>query len=124
MEQVGDILQLSLLLDFYGELLTPKQRDVFTMYHQDDLSLSEISEQTGITRQGVWDNIKRGEKLLLNMEEQLGVVAKTTDTNDKIKRASESLKEIKDYAQRKYLPAEIIKDLTAILADFDSILND
>ena len=58
------------------------------------------------------------------MEEQLGVVAKTTDTNEKIKRASEALKEIKDYAQRKYLPAEIIKDLTAILADFDSILND
>lgn len=119
-----DRVKMALLLDCYGKILTEKQFAAMDFYFQDDLSLSEISEQTGITRQGVWDNIKRGEKLLLNMEEQLGVVAKTTDTNDKIRRAAESLKEIKDYAQRKYLPAEIIKDLTAILADFDSILKD
>ena len=76
MEQVGDILQLSLLLDFYGELLTPKQRDVFTMYHQDDLSLSEIAAEEGVSRQAVQDQLRRTEKLLAGYEERLGLVAR------------------------------------------------
>lgn len=120
----ADRAQMALLLDCYGKILTEKQYAAMDLYFQDDLTLSEISEQTGITRQGVWDNIKRGEKLLLNMEDCLGVVSKTADITDKITRAKASLTEIKDYAQRKYLPAEIIKDLTSILSDFESILND
>lgn len=119
----SDRAYMALLLDCYGKMLTEKQYIAMDLYFQDDLTLSEISEQTGITRQGVWDNIKRGEKLLLNMEENLNAVKKMSDINEKISRASESLKEIKDYAQRKFLPAEIIKDLEAMLEDFDSILN-
>lgn len=119
----SDRARLALLLDCYGKILTEKQYTSMDLYFQEDLTLSEISEQTGITRQGVWDNIKRGEKLLLNMEENLKIVERFSDVNEKIAKASLSLKEIKDYAQRKYLPAEIIKDLESILEDFDSILN-
>ena len=76
MEEVQQILELSLLLDFYGELLTQKQRDVFTMYHQDDLSLSEIAAEEGISRQAVQDQLRRTERLLRGYEERLGLVAR------------------------------------------------
>ena len=119
-----DRAKMALLLDCYGKILTEKQYAAMDLYFQDDLTLSEISEQTGITRQCVWDNIKRVEKMLLNLEKNLNMVGKLSDINDKISFAYSSLTEIKDYAQRKFLPAEIIKDLEKILADFDSILND
>ena len=54
-------LEISYLLDFYGDVLTEKQRDVMEQYYNDDLSLSEIADNFGITRQGVRDAIKRGE---------------------------------------------------------------
>ena len=54
----------SMLLDFYGELLTDKQRECFDLHYNEDLSLSEIAEQLGISRQGVWDNIRRAESVL------------------------------------------------------------
>ena len=52
-------LTRSMLLDFYGELLTDKQRECLDLHYNEDLSLSEIAEQLGISRQGVWDNIRR-----------------------------------------------------------------
>ena len=63
------------LFDFYGEILTEKQRDVFDLYYNADLSLAEISEHARITRQGVRDSIKRGEEVLCQMEEKLGLMA-------------------------------------------------
>ena len=54
-------MNISLLFDFYGEILTEKQQDVIDYYYNDDLSLAEISEHLGITRQGVRDSIKRAE---------------------------------------------------------------
>ncbi len=59
------------LLDIYGGALTDKQRNVMELYYNEDLSLSEIAEHEGITRQGVRDCVKRAEALLLEMEEQL-----------------------------------------------------
>ena len=53
--------EISYLLDFYGDVLTEKQRDVMVQYYNDDYSLAEIAENFGITRQGVRDAIKRGE---------------------------------------------------------------
>ena len=52
-------LEMSLLFDFYGETLTEKQRELFDLYYNEDLSLSEIAEHAGITRQGVRDSIER-----------------------------------------------------------------
>ena len=68
--------EMTLLYDFFGELLTEKQREYFEYYYNDDLSLSEIAEITGISRQGARDNIVRAEKLLLEYEEKTGVVAR------------------------------------------------
>jgi len=65
-------LEISLLLDYYSGMLTEKQREVVQWYHNEDLSLSEIAEHTGITRQGVRDCIKRAEAQLIECEERLG----------------------------------------------------
>lgn len=66
-------LNMSILLDLYGELLTEKQRDVLELYYNDDLSLAEIAQQYEISRQGVHDSIKRGEEALLSFEKVLGL---------------------------------------------------
>lgn len=67
-------IEMTLLFDFFGDLLTEKQRDYFDLYYNDDLSLSEIAEQNGISRQGVRDLIVRAENTLRSFEEKTGVV--------------------------------------------------
>ena len=72
----GKPLEMSLLFDFYGETLTPKQRELFDLYYNEDLSLAEIAEHAGITHQGVRDSIKRAEHALGEMERRLGLVGR------------------------------------------------
>ena len=72
----GKPLEMSLLFVFYGETLTEKQRELFDLYYNEDLSLAEIAEHAGITRQGVRDSIKRAEHALREMEDKLGLVAR------------------------------------------------
>ena len=69
-----DALELTLLLDYYGGMLTDKQRDCFDMRHNQDLSLGEIGEALGVSRQAVCDNLTRTEALLRRMEENIGCV--------------------------------------------------
>ena len=64
-------ISVSLLLDFYGELLTERQRELLELYYGEDLSLSEISDMTGITRQGVRAGIRKAEAVLQRTEEKL-----------------------------------------------------
>ena len=64
----------SMLFDFYGELLTDKQREYFDLHYNEDLSLAEIAEQSGISRQGVWDIIRRAEAAMTEIEEKTGLI--------------------------------------------------
>ncbi len=80
-------VEITILYDFYGDMLTEKQRDFLNFYYNDDLSLSEIAENEGITRQGVRDAIKRAEAQLYDMEARLGFTKRfeEIDCADKIK---------------------------------------
>ena len=69
-----DALQMTLLFDYYGELLTDRQRMCFDLRHNQDLSLAEIAQELNVSRQGVHDNLNRAEALLINMEEKTGCV--------------------------------------------------
>ena len=69
-----DALEMALLFDYYGGMLTEKQRDCFDMRHNQDLSLGEIAEEMGVSRQAVCDNLTRTEALLRRMEENIGCV--------------------------------------------------
>ena len=84
-------LNISLLMDFYGSLLHEKQLDMLEQYYQEDLSLSEIAENSGITRQGVHDSIKRAANELKDYEAKLGLLKRFSDINDKANRIKELL---------------------------------
>lgn len=65
------------LLDYYAAILSPRQREVLELYYYDDLSLAEIAENLGITRQGVRDAVKHGEEALESFENALGLMKKS-----------------------------------------------
>ena len=77
-------LEMGYLLDFYGEVLTPRQREMMSQYYHDDLSLSEIGENFGITRQGARDAIKHGENALLELEAKVGFAARYRRVQQKL----------------------------------------
>ena len=85
-------VEISMLLSFYGSILTDKQKDTLELYYNDDLSLSEIAEILSITRQGVRDCIKRGEGVLYETEKKLGLCKRFFF----VKKDLENIKEIAD----------------------------
>jgi len=64
-------VEICLLLDFYGKMLTDRQREIMMLYYEDNLSLTEIAEELGISKQGVSDSLKRSEKVLHETENKL-----------------------------------------------------
>ena len=82
-----DALEMALLFDTYGGMLTDKQRECFDMRYNQDLSLGEIAEMMGVSRQAVNDNLKKTEALLRRMEENIGSVKRDIE----IRRAVEEL---------------------------------
>ena len=66
--------RMALLYDFYGDVLTPRQKEFYDLYYNEDLSLSEIAENNGITRQGVLDVIVRAEAILTDLEDKTGLI--------------------------------------------------
>ena len=77
-------LKQTMLLDLYGDLLTDKQRECYDLHYNEDLSLSEIAEQLSISRQGVWDNIRRAEISLAEYEEKTGLLERFDSVRDRI----------------------------------------
>ena len=84
-------LDKSLLLDFYGELLTEKQREYCDLHWNEDYSLTEIAQLGGLTRQGVWDILRRAEAALQGYEEKTGLVRRFLERRDEIAAIREEL---------------------------------
>ena len=84
-------LDRSLLLDFYGELLTEKQRRVCELHWNEDLSLAEIGQQDGLSRQGVWDVLRRAEAALQEYEAKTGLVRRFLERREAIAAIREEL---------------------------------
>ena len=80
MMELDEFLEVSTLLDYYKNLLSDKQREYLINHFEDDLSLSEIAKNNDVSRQAVYDNIKRGIKLLKDYEEKLGFVKQLNNT--------------------------------------------
>ena len=108
-------LEISWLLDFYGDMLTEKQREVIEYYYNDDLSLAEIAANEGITRQGVRDSIKRAEFQLLDMEERLGLARRFRAMRDGLETIRAAAERIRDYNNQFTFSREIQTDADAIL---------
>lgn len=81
-----EALEMTLLFDYYGDLLTERQRSCVDMRYNQDLSLSEIAEELGVSRQGVYDNLSRAEALLRNMEEKTGCVQRSMENRKAVQK--------------------------------------
>ena len=84
-------LKMTLLFDFFGDLLTEKQREYFDLHYNEDLSLAEIAQSEGVSRQSVWDIIRRAEETMRRFEEKTGLVARFAAERDILAAAREKL---------------------------------
>ncbi|MGI5967913.1 MULTISPECIES: YlxM family DNA-binding protein [Anaerotruncus] len=114
-------LEISVLLDFYGEMLTEKQRDVVELYYNEDLSLAEIAAHSRITRQGVRDSIKRAEGILLDLEARLGLAKKFRLIQDGLDRIAEDARFIGEHNSRFGTYKEIAERTDEIIRIANSI---
>lgn len=87
-------MRLPLLLDCYGEILGSHRREIFEMYYCEDLSLAEISENTGISRQGVRDSIKKSEAQLHDLEDKLHLLERIERLQTSCDREAQNLESI------------------------------
>jgi len=114
---VGDkTLMRTMLLDFYGELLTQKQRNCFNMHYNEDLSLAEIAEVLDISRQGARDLIVRAEATLTETEEKIGLVKRFSEQQLVLDKMETELNELLALTEGK--ASENVKKL---LTELDSI---
>ena len=112
----SDALTMTLLYDYYGELLTEKQRGLFDLYYNQDYSLSEIASAAGISRQGVHDTLARAEELLEGYERSLGCIARDRRTAKALEAIADacerlqSIPEAREAAQNILLASASIKE--------------
>lgn len=92
---VEKLVEIGILFDFYGKLLTEKQYRIVDLFYIEDFSLSEIGEELDITRQGVYDTLKRAEEKLYQYEATLGLASKFRERHESIKEILELTKDIK-----------------------------
>ena len=110
-------LAFSVLLDYYGPVLTDKQRAILTEYYDEDLSLAEIAENYGITRQGVRDAIKHGEATLTDMESRLGYARREGAQRADLERLEQLVMEVRCCNTGLYTPVpQITRDTDEMLA--------
>lgn len=116
---IDKITEASLLYDFYGQLLTERKQQVMRLYHEENLSLSEIAQEFGISRTAVHDSLKSAEKALNEYEKKLGLIAKFVRSRqviDIIRKEIDSISE--DYSEEKEL-VERLDGIKKVIDDLD-----
>lgn len=121
--------QMSLLFDFYGELLTGRQRDFFDLYYNENLSLSEIAENAGISRQGVRDVIVRAAAVMQDIENKTGFIRRFEQQRshlDAILSAAAMLREVavRIHGQMSKQESENLENLVEIITAETAALKD
>ena len=111
-------IEISMLCQIYGKLLTEKQFDYINDYYNNDLSLSELAENYNITRQAARDNIKKGENKLFEYEEKLQIMKTTLRNEKKIEDISEQITKI----QTNYSDKQIAKILENVKKQLTTII--
>ena len=114
---MDDIAKKSMLYDCYAELLTEKMREVMELHYEDDLSISEIAEELGISRAAVHDSLKNAEKKLIELESRLGLVKRIYSERDLAERASVILDRIEEAAPGAKKETEELRSILRELAE-------
>ena len=92
-----DTVYLTMLLDYYGDLLTDKQREYFDLHYNQDYTLSEIGEMNGISRQGVWEIVRRAEQTMRSIDERTGLVSRYAERREAVRGIRELLTPLQSY---------------------------
>ena len=117
-------VKIALLYDFYGDILTAKQSDAIDLYYNEDLSLSEIAKHLEITRQGVLDNIRRGETALVKIEEKLGLVERFAGIHAKLEEINGIIRKIESSPSIELLSDDIKHNINDILLKVREMAQD
>lgn len=107
-------IRLGNLYDFYGSLLTEKQQEILGLYCLHDLSLGEISENLGISRQAVYDTIKRSKKILNGYEDKLRLLSKFSNTRNKVNDLISGIDNLSTVIDNDYDRSNILNDIENI----------
>ena len=110
-------LELTLLFDYYGELLTQRQRMCFDLRYNQDLSLGEIAQELMTSRQAVYDNLSRAEALLRNMEEKTGCVRRDRACRKAMEEISVQAEKLAADPDGKV--AAVARQMLAVIADLE-----
>ena len=94
--------RMTMLFDFYGELLTPRQKEFFDLYYNEDFSLAEIAENAGISRQGVRDVIVRAESAMQEVEDKTGIIKRFLSRSAHVDAIAAAAEEISTLNYRYY----------------------
>ena len=101
--------RMAMLYDFYGDLLTDRQKEFYDLYYNEDLSLSEIAENSGITRQGVRDVIVRAEAIMTDLEDKTGLMKRFLQMQQQVQVILDAAEKIQTVNYRQYDNPELAR---------------
>lgn len=101
--------RMTMLFDFYGEVLTPRQKEFFDLYYNEDLSLAEIAENYGISRQGVRDVIVRAEAIMIDLEDKTGLMKRFMLMQQQVQAILDAAEKIQTVNYRQYDNPELAR---------------
>lgn len=113
--------EVSALLDYYGMLLTDKQREAVELYYNEDLSLGEIAENLDISRQGVRDSVKRAEAVIFEAEEKLGLLKKSRELHKHLEEIRRNIDIIDELNIKRYRSNDINESIKVILKELETL---
>lgn len=113
--------RMTMLFDFYGELLTERQKEFFDLYYNEDLSLAEIAENAGISRQGVRDVIVRAEAAMQEIEDKTGIIRRFESQRPHLDAIEAAAAEVKTINYRRYDDPRLTELADLICAEVSSL---
>lgn len=116
---VEKMYEISMLYDFYGELLTPRQKSIMQYYYEDNYSLGEIADEIGVSRQAVYDAVRKAEKSLHSYEDKLGLVKRFIETEADIEKAEQVIDEILEQCNHEKIIVEKLVSVKNILGKLE-----
>ncbi|MBQ7760753.1 MAG: DNA-binding protein [Clostridia bacterium] len=112
-------LNISILLDFYGDTLSDRQLSMLDMYYNNDCSLAEIAEDFSISRQGVRSVLKKGESILIDMEEKLGLVDRFLKMKEKSNKIAQDL----EFINKSINNTDISSKICSLISEIKDLSN-
>ncbi|MCR5181888.1 MAG: YlxM family DNA-binding protein [Clostridia bacterium] len=117
--ELDNLAKESLLYDFYGGLLTDKQREVMELYHEENYSIVEIAGELGVSKQAVHDNLRKTERILSDYEDKLGLVSRFVSRSNALRAVRADVESLRDELKGN----EGMKNLTARIDEIETLLK-